>query len=155
MDMLNDIDGDCKTLRIMHKRYIVHTSEKAIVREVTMFLCNLTQAVSDGIHLNEKKVYVTTKVLKHLYDSKPAVVYDFILDNLHLVVKYPDSILKNKDGKRGSLCFVKTIENVKLLATVEINQSQEIFLITSFPTKENYLKNCTVLWNWRDGLLSS
>jgi len=133
--------------------------KKAIVQEKTMLLCNLTKAVMVGCGVDTNKVFVTTRVLKHLYDKRPAVEYSLILDHLHEVVKFPDDVYQNKSGKRGSMGFCKKIGEELLFSSLEKvtleDGLKEIYVATAFETDVNYLKNCTLIWNWRGGVPSS
>jgi len=132
-----------------------------------MFLCHLTQAVLNGIETggNLSGVYITSRLLKHLFDKKPAEEFMFLLDNLHKVVKYPDKIYKNKDAKRGSLCFIKRIGDFEYLCSLEVailtfehgstglgGEKKEIQIATAFRLRDDrYIKNYTLLWDWGNG----
>lgn len=99
------------------------------------------------------RVYVSTRMLKHLYDSRPAEEFVSIIENLHTIVKYPDEIYENKTGKRGDFCFVKELKGERYIASIEITERKDkkIFVATAFRLrKENYLKNYKLLWSWRD-----
>ena len=50
-----------------------------------------------GIDLSCNKVYLNTRVLKHLYDKRPAEEFDLMIETLIDVVKYPNKIYKNKN----------------------------------------------------------
>lgn len=117
-----------------------------------------------AINLNNPKIHPTTKMLKHLYDSKPAEEYEFILHNLVSIIKYPDKIYENKESKRGQFAFIKTIKDVKYLSSLETTvitslegTTEEMnFVVTAFRIrKENYLKNYKLLWNWKGDIPSS
>jgi hypothetical protein len=157
--MLDKVKVTCKTLQTLHKKYIHNTLKKAIVLDETMFLCNLTRAVMLGCNIKSGKVYITTKVVKHLYDKRPAVQYNLILKHLHEVIKFPDNVYSNKSGKRGSLGFCKTIHESLLFASLEKvqdeNGKEEIYIATSFETDLDYLKSYTLIWSWRGGIPSS
>lgn len=141
-------------LRDLHTKHIINTAPYAIVTEVTVLFCHLTNQVSKEVCL-PFKVYITTKVLKHMYDKRPAQEYDFILTNLESVVTFPDHVYKNKDPKRGDYCFVKKIEEEKYFCALETG-NEEIYIVTVFKLrKENYLKNYELLWSWKDGEPSS
>ena len=140
----------------LHEEYIKDTEPKAIVEEKRILLCNLTIAVARGVNFPAKAVYVNTIALKHLYDTKPAQVYDFIIANLHKIVKFPDQVYKNNPSKRGSLFLVKTINNKKYFCSIEINkEDNEINIVTAFDVKDKYLEKFELLWSWRDGTPSS
>lgn len=64
------------------KKHIKGTPEKALAKEITIFVCNLTNAVKEACSFPTHRVYITTKALKHLYDSKPAEEFDFVIRNL-------------------------------------------------------------------------
>lgn len=148
----------------LHKLYIQGTEEKAPVVLQTILLCNTTHAVVKAINLTNPKIHITTKVLKHLYDSKPAEEYEFILHHLVSIIKYPDEIYENKESKRGRFVFVKIIKNLKYFSSLEttivsslegVNEEMN-FLVTAFRVrKESYLQNYKLLWNWKGDIPSS
>jgi|SRR3989344_3331383 len=140
------------------KKYIRGTASKAPVIELSILLCNLTKTVQKVCKLETQKVHVTTKVLKHLYDSKPAEEFDFIIRHVFKLIKYPDQIYENKSSKRGDLCFVKTIKCEKYIASIEVfieisenGKDVEVnYAVTAFRIrKDNYLKNYKLLWSWK------
>ena len=148
-----------KVLNKFFEKYIKGTVEKATVVNRKIFLCNLTNAVCTGIKINKKtkKVYITTRAVKHLFDKKPAEEFLFLIENLHKVVKYPDKIYKNKPGKRGEHCLVKKIGNVSYLCSIEIilssEHNQEIQIATVFRLRDDsYIKKYTLLWSWGDDI---
>lgn len=103
-------------------------------------------------------------MLKHLYDSKPAEEYEFILHNLVSIIQYPDEIYQNRDSKRGQFAFVKTIKDFQYLSSLETTivtplegTTEEInFVVTTFRVrKKSYLQNYKLLWNWKGDIPSS
>lgn len=141
----------------LHKRHIRGTAEKAFVSEVHILLCNLTNAVAQGIGVDYTKVYVTTRMLKHLYDKKPAEEYDSILKNLFQIVRTPDSIYANKGNKRGSFIFLKSTGGIKYVCSIELQRElSEIYIVTGFRLrKESYLNNYELIWSWKGDIPSS
>src|SRR5688500_10671863 len=109
-------------LRKFHSLYIQGTAPHAIITIAEIHLCSLSNAVKRVItkdRIEEKvKVYVTTRMLKHLYDKKPAEEYDSIINLAHTITKYPDQIYKNKDSKRGDFAFVKDCNDSKYICCV-------------------------------------
>ncbi len=146
-----------KTLLNLYEEHIRGTEQKAFVFEKTVSLCNLTLAVMSGIKLEEnKKVYITSVCLKHLYDKKPAEEFDFLVNYLYKIVMHPDTIYKNKDPKRGDFCFRKKLLENEYLCSIEVVENGELFIATAFRLrKESYLNSYELLWNWRDGNPSS
>ena len=127
---------------------------------VEVYLCHLTTSVMKGIGLAGNKVYLNTRVLKHLYDKRPAEEFDLMTENLCDVIKYPSQIYKNKDGKRGSFCFVKEIKNAKCMVSLETVRDEDktttyCEVATFFRTNDNYLANYELLWEWKGGTPSS
>lgn len=143
----------------LHKKYVRGTEKRAIVQFVQIFICHLTVAVVKGTGCICNKVYVSTRVIKHIYDKRPAEEFDFLIENVHLVIKYPDRIYKNKDGKRGSYCFVKNVKNTMCFCSIETvekdGQPPMCEIVTFFRTSEAYLKNYELLWEWKVGDPSS
>lgn len=65
-------------LKELFKKHIEGTPEESIVADRKILLCNLTNAVIEGIDIDEslKSVYMTSRCVKHLYDKKPAEEFD-------------------------------------------------------------------------------
>lgn len=140
-------------LKNFFERYIQGTPEKAIVLDRKIFLCHLTNEVSNVLEIDGRAggVYITSRCLKHLFDKKPAEEFMFLLDHLHEVAKYPDMIFCNKDGKRGGYCLVKKIGSAEYLCSIEV-ATDEIQIATAFRLRdEKYIKNYTLLWDWGNG----
>ena len=139
------------------KKYIRGTIQKQTVLEATIFVTELTHAVRRACGLNTTHVYMNTRIIKHLYDKKPAEEFDFIIRNISLIVKFPDLIYKNKRGKRGEFCFVKDINDQKYLCVVENavfadDESEDVFIVTCFRVRDSkYLKDYKVFWSWKGG----
>lgn len=139
-------------LNNLYQKHIKGTQPKIFVTYKVAVLCRLTNQVNKEI-LNRcglSKVYVNTKVLKHLYDKKPAEEFDFIIGNLRKIVKYPDYIYKNKNEKRGYWCFVKKIKNELYISSLEY-EKETLWIATVFRIrKEKYLESFELLWSWED-----
>lgn len=142
----------------LHKNYVKGTLKDAIVQFVEVFVCHLTVAVVKGIGSSCNKVYINSRVLKHMYDKRPAVEYDFLVEHAVLIIKYPEQVYKNKGGKRGSFVFVKKIGNDKYmcsLETVEKESTTFCEVVTFFKITDSYLKTYELLWEWKGGTPSS
>lgn len=147
----------------LFNQYIKGTVEKAPVENKFILVCRLTNAVKNVINCIEPKVYITCRMLKHLYDSKPAEEFYFLVDNMEKIVKLPDKIYKNKDGKRGTFCLTKIINNDLYVCPIEIIENTEsydlptgsipgIYIATGFrlkPKKIKYLNNYELIWSWK------
>lgn len=148
----------------LHNLYVKGTEEKSPVVVKTTLLCNLTNVVTKVLNPTSSKIHVTTIMLKHLYDTKPAEEYEFILHHLVSIVKYPEYIYENKSGKRGQFAFTKRIKDnlyfcsieVTQVATLEESSEDMNFIVTAFRLrKENYLRDYKLLWNWKGDIPSS
>jgi hypothetical protein len=109
-----------------------------------------------GLHVSYRKIYINSKVIKHLYDKRPAQEFDFIIRNIVSILKYPDRIYRNKRGKRGDYCFLKIIDGVCYLCCIEIcmrNDQEKIRfeVVTTFIVTEKYLSDYELLWEWKGG----
>lgn len=111
----------------LHKLYIQGTEEKAPVVLQTVLLCNTTNAAMKAVNLTSPKIHITTKMLKHLYDSKPAE--DF---------KYLSSL------------------ETTVITSLERTIEEMNFAVTAFRIrKESYLQNYKLLWSWKGDIPSS
>lgn len=148
----------------LFKLHIAHTEAEKPVFDQTILLCNVTNAVAKACHLKSTKVYINTKIIKHLYDRKPAEEFDFLIHNLHTMVKYPDEIYINKQSKRGDFIFVKELRNNRYICSIEVVDDCLInnvledasFVVTGFRLRsERYLKKYELMWSWKGGRPSS
>jgi hypothetical protein len=140
----------------LHKKYVRNTPKKANIKIVETFLCNLRSLVPRLLDIPCKEIYINTRVIKHLYDKRPAQEFDFILSHIVSILKYPDQIYKNKRGKRGGYCFLKNIEDVFYLCCVEITQlnstnKPRLEVVTIFIVAEKYLSGYELLWERKGG----
>ena len=169
------MDGEeVKKLRDLHKLYVKNTDQKSPIvleRALVGSLSNAVKEVLNGQHeeeFNTRKVYISTKVMKHLYDKRTAQAYDAILTNIPLLIRHPQDIYLNKKDREGDYAFTCEMEVVDY----EGNKSQEVyfcslqiyekemdivtvFVFTSERKLKNYLNQCTHIWNWRGDSPSS
>lgn len=138
------------------KQHIRGSREKEIVKDVTILVCLLTKKVQEACDFPTSKIHLNTRVLKHLYDKKPAEEFEFVIHNLDKLLRYPDQVYKNKTGKRGSLCFVKKLSGHKYFCSIETTEEldgtnmQMICIVTAFRLrKEDYLEGYELLWSWK------
>lgn len=144
----------------LFEKHIKNTKEKEIVTLESVYVCRLTISVLRVLCFDDAKVHVNTRTLKHLYDKKPAEEFDFIVCQLHRIVKYPDKIYKNKKSKRGDFIMVKRIEDGNYLCSIEeVFENEEIkkaYIVTAFRIRdEAYLRKYELLWSWKGGNPSS
>ena len=148
----------------LYRLHIKNTEEKQPVADRTTLLCTVTNVVKKVCLFKTSKIYVNTKALKHLYDKKPAQEFNFIIRNIHTIVKYPDHIYNNKSSKRGDYIFTKLIKKDIYLCSVEIVDNASIngytehanFVVTCFKVRDKkYLKKYDLMWSWKGGDPSS
>ena len=101
----------------LHKQYIEGTRPKEYVKVFDVLAGQITSEVKKSINIKNPKVYLTSKVMKHIYDRHchdkgQDHVYLFLLENIHLIIKRPDLIRENRDSrkKRGEFVFIADIE---------------------------------------------
>lgn len=145
------------SLSQLHRRHIKETVSKAIVVDKTILLCTLPNAVQTGAGSISAKIYINTRILKHLFDKKPAEEYDCILKYMATIVQFPERIYKNKSAKRGDLCFVKTVRGIEYIATIEHRPDDDMcYIVTCFRLRKvSYLDGYNLLWSWKGGTPSS
>lgn len=154
-------------LQYLYNKHVKGTIEKAPVENGIVLVCKLTNVVKIVINCADPKVYCTSRMLKHMYDSKPAEEFHFLVENMEKIVKYPDKIYKNKKSKRGGFCFVKKINNDLYICPIEIVENYEvdnlptesplgIYIATSFRVRKvRYLDSYELIWSWKDDRPSS
>lgn len=149
-----------KIIPDLYTKYIRGTENGAIVQDVQVLLCNLTNTVAKGIHSKCSKVYIGSRVLKHVYDKRPAEEFDFLVEHVHHITKYPDSIYRNKNKKKGDFIFVKKLKNKTYVCSLQEMMREEdnrrCEVVTFFRIrKHNYLASYDLLWEWKGGEPSS
>lgn len=142
----------------IYKKYIRGTAEKAIVSELTIYICNLTIEVREALDFKFHKVYITTRVIKKMFDKRPAEEFEYLLKNLIKIIKHPEAIYKNKDSKTGDFCFVKKLDKQQYICSIEVSDDRDPgdgikginYVVTAFrDRKKKYLKNYKLLWSWK------
>lgn len=98
--------------------------------------------------------FVTTMVIKHMYDKRPAREFDLILIYLPILLKDPDLIFRNKAEKRGEYCHVREFNGEIYFCSFEfVNEIHHV--VTCFRIEPTYLNGYTLLWSRKDGEPSS
>lgn len=143
-----------RVVRNLYENSVRGSEKDAIVTDRIVVLCLLTKTVQNFLGIGAGKVHLNARVLKHVYDKRPAEEFDFLLDNLFSVVKYPDKIYLNKSGKRGEKCFTKKMRGKNHFVSFEI-VDEGIQIVTMFRPAENYLKSYEQLWSWEERQTSS
>ncbi len=156
--MINHLNDGCQTIAKLHRKFIKGTPKHAVVKETTVVLCNLTNAVRKACNFSSNRVYISSRSLKHAYDKRPASEYDFFLKHLPIIAKYPNQVFRNESSKRGSFVFVKKIDEDEYLVSLESvkdGEEENIFIVTMFGVEPKYYKKFTLMWYWRGGNPSS
>jgi len=146
-------------LQWMLETYVRGTAEGSVVFMATVPIAEIATQLRIFLLCENRKVYLNTRSLKHLYDKKPAEEFDFILDNLESIVRTPDLLFRNKKDKRGDFCLVKDIQERRYLVSVEIKHfgwEANLQIVTAFRVRGgSYLKGYELLWSRRDGEIHS
>lgn len=157
---IRQVELGVMNLRKLHATNIRGSVKEAIVPNAEVMVCKLSSQVSkilsETVGTTEKsKVFVTTRMLKHLYDKKPAEEYDFILDHLSMILKYPDHVFRNKGTKRGDFVLLKNLYHEDWLCSIEL--TEDVFYVaTAFRVRRpTYLDSYDLMWSWKVGAPSS
>lgn len=134
---------------------IRYTKKSAILKDTTVGLCRLSNFLALLLGIGILPISISTRALKHLYDKRPAEEFDFLVRNLLLLVKFPDQIYNNKEGKRGGICLVKQLDGLKYICVIEdLDNAMEV--VTCFRLrKEGYLQGYKLIWSRKDDIPSS
>lgn len=87
------------------------------------------------------RIYLNSRVLKHLYDKRTAAIYFLILACLEQVLSKPDAYYRNKFDKRGAVILIKEVKNIAILVSLEKIRNKHFEVVTAFEVKEKYLRN--------------
>ncbi|MCA9372250.1 hypothetical protein KC726_05130 [Candidatus Woesebacteria bacterium] len=147
----------------LFKKYVYKTEKKKHVFLKATKITSLTQVVSRVIDIKSNKVYITTRVLKHLYDKKPSIEFYDCIKNLPKIIRYPDTIHANIESKRGDYCFIKKYDSrfyicsLKKARVAKKDLTEEtLFVVTIFwLRRQTYLKKYPHIWSWRGDIPSS
>lgn len=143
------------SVRRIFYQYIKGTGCHGNIPIFYIFVCMPNEKVQKVIS-NEgflKKVFMSSKSLKHIYDRHifdKKVPEDFytILNNVKKIISNPDRIYRNHVEKRGDYIFVKSIESKLIMCTLEIINSERIETVSASVTGEKYLSKFALLWSW-------
>lgn len=140
-----------------YKNYIKGTPQHQIIALERDFLCNVKSSLVTILTVHSsctgRKVYLSTKSLKHIHDR---YVYDkqnfpefiIVLQNLTRIIKYPDEVRMDAKSKRGDFMFVKNVREQPYFVSIQISPEGEMEVVSSSATGESYLKKFTLLWSW-------
>ncbi len=147
-------------LQQIHDQFIKNQPDGAAVILEIFTLANLTEQVQQHLGLSVGKVHIKTKILKHMYERRPASIYDFLLMHLSEIIRFPERIYQNQEAKKGQFIFAKQFPEGLFMASIETNAhpetGQEIHvLITAFKVEQRYLNKYKLIWSWEDGDASS
>ncbi len=134
-------------LEKINKLYIKGKKPGEYVTEKVVTICQIKNNIRILLKLPLLKVYISTKVLKHIYEQRPDYEYELILQNLDEVLTEPDAIYQNAKSKRGTFIFKKNLNKNVLMASIEVVKQKkgkkEIgipYIVTAFSPREGYFK---------------
>lgn len=144
----------------VYESKIRRTKPESSIPAIKIRLTKITRKMRTATGCAQKKIYITTHALKHLYDKKPAEEFDYLIDHLITIIRSPDLLYRNKYNKTGNFCIVKKIDEYRYIAIVEVKAKQtmneEISVVTAFRMRDDkYLRTYDLLRSWRDGAHSS
>jgi hypothetical protein len=126
-------------------------------------VCFLSGKISNIFSCETIKVLINTRVIKHLYDRKPAEEFDFVTTHLSELLVKPDQVFANKSSKRGDYVFVRKIGSSNYFCSLEVvvangalHNKLNLHIATVFRLrKKNYLHNYKLVWSRRGDIPSS
>ncbi|MCK9415153.1 MAG: hypothetical protein WCR68_01235, partial [Candidatus Dojkabacteria bacterium] len=132
-----------KRLLNISKNHILNTTPKAGIKKIDISVGILSYRSAKLCDIKNRTVYITTWVLKHIYD-RHFEIYDIVVKNLYLIISSPDTIYWNKKHRRGQYLFYKSINNVSILLVLE-EMKKKCFIVTVFNTNERYLSKLEIV----------
>ena len=67
------------TIPRLFELYVKGSAKEAIVPERSGLVCHLTKATQEAINSSAMKVYISSRVIKHIYDKRPAEEFDMVI----------------------------------------------------------------------------
>lgn len=154
-----------RSLKKLHEQYIEGTEPKEYVKNFTVLLSQVQNKVRKAISAKHSRVYMTSKVLKHIYDrhcheKKQDYIYNFLLTSLYLLIENPDIVRENKDSKkkRSEIVFIKEIAGERYGCPIEKElyrkgkkMIERLCIVSAFKMKKKgrYLENTKILYQKR------
>ncbi len=125
-------------LKNLHRKYIHLTNKLSKVAKRNTFLGEVPKLKG----LKSKRVYISTWCLKHLYDKRTAVEYEYIVEYLSMVLKFPDNIYTNLPNRQGDLVLHRRLKDGDYIAIVETakKSGNTNHVLTSFRIKKKDMK---------------
>jgi hypothetical protein len=144
----------------IHEKYIRRTKFEGPILKLKIRVTKITKKTKRAIGSNNRRIYIRTFALKHLYDKRPAEEFDFVIDHLAIIIGTPNNLYRNKTNKTGGFCITKRIDNDYYIAVIEVfsrnTTKEEIQIVTAFRIRDKkYLRDYELLRSWRDGAHSS
>lgn len=149
-----------RNLKKIVDRYIRNTPRKGFVKDLRIKICEFSHKFKGKLKLKDRRVYITTKSLKHLYDVRKSKEFNFIVANIESLILNSIRVYRNKEGKNGNLCFYIEIEDRSYFCIIEIrtnaNYLVSVYKLSPVEVKrKNYLAGYKLLWSWKGDLPSS
>ncbi len=149
-----------KTLRQFHKTYVRGVEPGEHVVPEMHVVGQITNEVAAAITARATRIHIRSIALKHIYEKRNAYEYDVIIDNLDIIIKFPDQIYDNQDIKKAEFIFVKQIDSFLYACLIKQNAHPETgqdisVVVTAFKTTERYLTKFELIQSWKGGNPSS
>lgn len=149
-----------KSLREFHERYVLGIRPGEHVVPEMHAISQITHEVSAVIGARATRIHIRSIALKHVYEKRNAYEYDVIIDNLDMMIRFPDFIYRNDDIKKADLLFAKDIDGALYVCLVKQNAHPETgqdisVIVTAFKTTPRYLAKFKLIQSWKDGAPSS
>lgn len=140
------------SIKNLFNKYIKGSNYKEYIIISRIFVCKPKKEIQKILGKYSRKVFITTKSLKHIYDRHifdKKVPKDFyiIINNILNIIGNPNRIYLNKRGKRGNFLFIKEIKRKIYMCTIEIINENELEIVSVCTTGEKYLSKFTLLWS--------
>jgi len=149
-----------KNLILAVDRHIRNTPRKGYVKDLRIKICDFPHKLKGKLKIKDKRVYITTKSLKHLYDVRKGEEFDYIISNIDHFILNPTGIFKDKERKTGNYCIYKETGNGAYFIILDVTENS-VYVVSGYRLSEveekrkNYLSGYRLIWSWKVDLPSS
>jgi hypothetical protein len=151
------MDSETNTVEELYCKRIEGTKTKERVIDAEVLVGKINARAYGGAKLRSRRVYITARVIKKLYDTRSKESEEhflFIIRNIKSLIVYPDAIYKNKEfpskKRHASHILIKKVNQYKYLCFVQqkTDSSNQLQILTIFPIglDDPYLEGFSLLW---------
>ena len=121
-------------------RNLAKTYQKRRILKVGIIPSHIVRLYNCKFH--SRSIFITTKVLSHIYERRKSFLYNILLPNIEDIVRKPDIIYENNKKEFG-LIIVKQIDKQEILLVLNYVKGLKprgYYIVTSFIGRQRYIQ---------------